>query len=851
MVKLVVRRFYIIGLSYEYILGKYMKKILKINSKTLLVVFTAMLMLGSVLATVTASDENQVFDIYNGTVSVSIPVGAFEIIETENGHEISVENLGRLLIPGKPNLPSKIFAVAIPPGAELLEVSFVTGEAVLLPGTYEIFPASLPRVIGQENPVILKHEKEKYEESYKTVYGSDDPYPDSVGEFVRTAGYRKYNLVDVRITPFIYYPLSGKLMYYPEVTINVDYTFPEGFSPDNVMSDNLFSTEQTAEYIISNYDQTKNWYTKEARGRDTYDYVIITLDSLKSSVASLENWEGNKGKTVKTVTTSWIDDNYDGWDLAEKMRNFLREKYPSEEWGILDLCLVGGYDDVPMRLTAQNSGYGSPETDYYFAELSLPDDESWDADEDHLYGEDTDPIDFYTEINVGRIPWSDPDTVEHICEKSVKYEQTNNPAFKENILLIGTFFWPDTDNAALMEAKTDSEELPWMEGWNMTKMYEEAESSYDCDFDVSYNNVESVWSQGTYAFVDYAGHGSPTACYEYYPSQAFVNTDTCDSLNDDYPAIVFADACSNSDTDYDNIGQMMMKKGAIGFLGSTKVAYGMHGWNAPYDGSSQSLDYFFTTSCTSGNYSQGQAHQYGLLEMYLNNLWYYLRLETFEWGALWGNPNLGMVTTYHNKPPDTPSQPDGPTEGVEDREYTFSTSTIDPEGEQVYYRFSWGDDNVSSWFGPYDSGTSGEASYNWADPGIYQVKVKAKDINDTESDWSIPLNVTIMKGPTVDTGIIKGGLFNVNTEINNIGGTEAVNVNWKISLSGGTILIGEESSGEISSITPGGSVAINSDLIIGFGNVQVTVTAEIPEGTDIRTQDGMVLFFFIYMTPSG
>ncbi len=56
---------------------------------------------------------------------------------------------------------------------------------------------------------------------------------------------------------------------------------------------------------------------------------------------------------------------------------------------------------------------------------------------------------------------------------------------------------------------------------------------------------------------------------------------TCLSLNDEYPAIIFADACSNSDTDDLNIGQAMLKQGAVGFLGSTKVAYGMQGGMTP------------------------------------------------------------------------------------------------------------------------------------------------------------------------------------------------------------------------------------------------------------------------------
>ena len=95
------------------------------------------------------------FDTGEDTISVTIPIGTYEIKYVEQAHEISVENFGRLLIPGKPNLPSKIFSVAIPPGAEMIEVSFDATDAVILPGSYDICPAPLPRVIGNENPLIF------------------------------------------------------------------------------------------------------------------------------------------------------------------------------------------------------------------------------------------------------------------------------------------------------------------------------------------------------------------------------------------------------------------------------------------------------------------------------------------------------------------------------------------------------------------------------------------------------------------------------------------------------------------------------------------------------------------------
>ncbi|MGB2987124.1 MAG: C25 family cysteine peptidase [Phycisphaerae bacterium] len=576
------------------------------------------------------------------TLSATIPVGSPDVMRTAQGHEVSIEDFGYLLVPGKPALPSRVFAVAIPPGAEVVDVSFDMAEGVPLPGVHAISPAPLPRVIGEEDPFIYEQDKARYEANRKSVYGSDDAYPKTVAEFVRTAGYREYNLVDVRVTPVTYRPLSGRLTYYPEVTVHVNYTLPG--KPAQVIVDDRARTERIAREIIVNYDQARSMYPRGSlKGRALHDFVIITLDSLVSSVTPLVNWEDYKGRTVEVVTTSWIDTYYNGYDLAEKMRNFLREKYPVAEWGIEDVLLVGDYDDVPMRRTAQDLGYGRPETDFYYAELSLPDNESWDADEDRQWGEGSDPIDFYAEVNVGRIPWSDAGTVVNICEKSAAYEQNNDPAFKKNILLLGGYFWADTDNAVLMEAKADQ---PWMSDWTMTRMYEQNTdywSTYGCDYPLLHSNVMAVWSSGTYAFVNWAGHGSPTSTHILgLNAPAFIAASDCPSLDDNYPAIIFADACSNSDTDYLSIGQSMIKQGAVGFVGATKVALGQPGWNDPLSGSSQSMDYFFTTRVTSGDYSQGEAHQLALRDMYIYGLWDALKYETFEWGALWGNPGLRM-----------------------------------------------------------------------------------------------------------------------------------------------------------------------------------------------------------------
>ena len=150
------------------------------------------------------------------------------------------------------------------------------------------------------------------------------------------------------------------------------------------------------------------------------------------------------------------------------------------------------------------------------------------------WGEKTDPIDFYAEVNVGRIPWSDPATVSHICTKTRLFELNTNQAYKRNILLLGAFFWPSTDNARLMEYIVRGDLHPWMWNWSKYRMYEQGHSNFAMDEDLRHSNVMAAWSSGSYAFVNWAGHGSPFASYIYYNTvEAFVDTTTSTMLNDE------------------------------------------------------------------------------------------------------------------------------------------------------------------------------------------------------------------------------------------------------------------------------------------------------------------------------
>jgi hypothetical protein len=101
-----------------------------------------------------------------------------------------------------------------------------------------------------------------------------------------------------------------------------------------------------------------------------------------------------------------------------------------------------------------------------------------------------------------------------------------------------------------------------------------------------------------------------------------------------------------------------------------------------------------------------------------------------------------MVTAV-NDPPNKPDKPSGETNGKINVEYTYTTRTVDIEGDMVWYWLDWDDGTNSGWIGPYPSGAIASAIHTWTTEGSYNIKVKAVDSSNNESDWSDPLPITM------------------------------------------------------------------------------------------------------------
>jgi hypothetical protein len=79
-----------------------------------------------------------------------------------------------------------------------------------------------------------------------------------------------------------------------------------------------------------------------------------------------------------------------------------------------------------------------------------------------------------------------------------------------------------------------------------------------------------------------------------------------------------------------------------------------------------------------------------------------------------------------NNPPDKPKI-EGETNGNAGEEYTYCITVTDPDEDNLYVMWDWGDGETTDWLGPYLSGEEICASHNWSEEGNFEITVYVKD----------------------------------------------------------------------------------------------------------------------------
>ncbi len=302
---------------------------------------------------------------------------------------------------------------------------------------------------------------------------------------------------------------------------------------------------------------------KPSIGDSPCDYVIITNNELKNAFDSIKAWVERKGFVATIRTVEWISQNYPGFDLADKIRNFLIDAY--KYWGISYVLLGGDYEIVPVRLC-----YFPPYSGIYHEQMAPSDlyfaclDEEWNYDGDYYLGELTDVVHLLPDIAVGRLPFNTEEEVLEYYQKIKYYEEDAGNAI--DLLMLAQYPLPGLPPATAVNG-CDTIGSYFPEWYRKVKLY----NGYNGDYD-KMEVIDSL-NRGVKFFVGIMHGEFDKMVWGAGSEHMFTNYDM--QCLSHYPSIWIICSCWPCAIDKDCLGRYIIrgKDNAIAFIGASRWDY--------------------------------------------------------------------------------------------------------------------------------------------------------------------------------------------------------------------------------------------------------------------------------------
>jgi len=519
-------------------------------------------------------------------------------------------------------------------------------------------------------------------------------------------------------------------------------------------------------------NEYKNNFINPIHSTD-YDMVIIAPSQYSGVLQPLIDHKNSRDIQTFLETTEEIYIEYSGRDNAEKIKYFIKEAY--DEYTIRFVLLVGGASQIPSRYTHIYFEYDYQDewvflSDLYYADIYDKEWEfsSWDTNENDVFAEynwygNTDEVDLYPDVYLGRLACVNTNEVTTCVNKIITYETTEaytQDWFTDIVTIGGDSLLGDEQH--IDEGEYVNEEvITILDGFIPTRIWASNGMLNDA------SNIQDAINNGA-GFVFFNGHGNtnvwathPHESPEWIPPGSYTNTHLTSLSNGNELPIVISDACYHCQYDVasDCFGWTFVTNpdgGCIAFLGATDIDVSYGGVEIITKGI-EKLCLDISTNFMEGDTTFGELWAHGI-NTYINDNMDEIDYITVEEFQPFGDPSLAIAGV--SQPPEKPETPDGPPSGTIDEEYTYTSSSSDPDpGDELYYLFDWGDGEFSGWVGPYDSGDTAEASYTWTEQGDYEIKVKAKDEHGVQSEWSDPLPIEMPKNKAITFPLFLDCLF--------------------------------------------------------------------------------------------
>ena len=636
-------------------------------------------------------DENRIDIIINPQTI------EFSIVE-KNGEKfasLELDGEGFANVEGEAKIPVIRKMVEIPQGANPQIVinsvswSYTSLEKLELPDKIIPLQPSVVKLPGASADFVVNDD----------YYVNNAFIPNDIIKIVNIDEIRSRRFALIEVSPLQYNPVSGelKIMTTCEITINLyGSDISQTYEKINRYASSSF--EELFKVAFVNY----GFYEKDILNnpRDQEGYLIIVYDNFYNNIQPLVSWKGSKGFDVTVEKTSDIP----GGPTKENIKAYIVDAYDNWPNPPTYVLLVGDTGQIPVW-TGSSTGTC---TDLYYVTI--------------------DAGNYFADIIVSRFPAATPDQVDNMVDKTIYYE---SGSFESYEWIKKAVFMASNDNYQVSEGTHNYVIDTYLNPNDYT-----CDKLYCHTYSATTAQVSDALNDGR-GLAIYSGHGSTTSWADGPPfSQSNVNALTNNGI---YPFVCSHACVTGQFTVSECFGETWLRaqnKGGLAFWGSSD--------NTLWDEDDILEKRMFKAWWEDNIEDIG-----GMTNMALYYLYQYYggggySQYYFEAYNVLGDSSVKIWRSNPSNPPEKPSTPNGPDRGTLNKQYIFSSSTTEPDGEEIFYLFDWGDGNYSDWLGSYTSGETVTASYTWEIIGDFEIRVMAKDINGVQSLWSDPLNITIV-----------------------------------------------------------------------------------------------------------
>jgi len=573
-----------------------------------------------------------------GEMTVSIPIDASSINIIEAGIYTRITGIGMGLtgVVGAPGLPVYSAKIALPTGCMATGIDIVDSEYAIVRGQYNVMPAQTQVPFSVEWDAVP-------DEPDPEIYNSSSFYPENPAEFTGSSVVLGIPVAYVKVFPVRWNPSGRTVDILTCLTLRVTYeSSPEASTVTRRSIQSELRSQEILRNTVVNPEGVSSSGAVVVDSKDlTYgEYVIIATTDYEIYAQELADWKTSKGVPANVYTTTWIDENYNCYDLQQEIRAFLTD---CRDEGVEYVLIYGDDNRIAgrdVKITV-NSLEEYPPVDLYWSDINdmIPGADLWDSNNNHIWGQfGYDDVDYHPDLWVGRASLNTTSECTIFNEKVLIYERVSSTDYfesseiEERIGYTTELLWPGCYGSAGAELISVYVPFEW-----------EEEKCYDSDENNSVAITDSMLNAGPH-HVYHSSHGAAIGFSlpgGFYSTTDFKNLTNIS--NGGLPAIWNSISCNIGYLDFgqDCMGDAWNNSPEGGGFGAFNARYGFGNPINPGYGVSEILSrYFYDVMWNDDLYILGVAHAMG------NDAMCNPSTETEDWCVkeynLFGDPELPM-----------------------------------------------------------------------------------------------------------------------------------------------------------------------------------------------------------------